>query len=138
MGKRGPQKESTQKLRNRGSNLAKEREGEPSGGDFTGTCPDWIEDRAKAKWFELVPRLKNAGLLTDLDEDVVARYCVWWDDYITLKEASPCAYCDLARCEQQLQKLGSKLGLSPSDRAGLCVSDNKGVKKDKTYSIKFG
>jgi len=137
MGKGGPQKESTVKLRNRGSNLVKGRDNEPSGGDFTCDCPDWMADDARAKWFNLVPKLKNSGILTELDEDVLARYCVWYSDYVTLKKASPAAYCDLARCEQQLQKLGAKLGLSPSDRVGLSVKA-KPEEKDKTYSIKFG
>ena len=90
------------------------------------------------EWYDLVKRLVSSGIITDLDGDVVARYCAWWDGYLNILELNPAAYTDLTRCEAALQKLGSKLGLSPSDRAGLKINDNKEPEDNKSYSIKFG
>ena len=129
----------TQVLRNRGSWRAKNRDGEVEGQHFTEPCPEWMTDRAKAKWFDLIPRLVGSNILTDLDGDVVSRYCSWWDSYLTVLETNPSCYTDLSRCEAALHKLGSKLGLSPSDRVGLKSNKpDKDAKDDKSYSFKLG
>jgi P27 family predicted phage terminase small subunit len=43
-------------------------------------CPSWLDDVAKAKWAELVPELDRLTLLTVLDGDVLAAYCVAWSE----------------------------------------------------------
>lgn len=41
-------------------------------------CPNWLNRAAKAKWRELVPMLRDAGLLTSIDGDALTNYCDTW------------------------------------------------------------
>ncbi len=40
--------------------------------------PEWLSERAQAKWNELAPMLASNGLLTECDLDTLALYCVTW------------------------------------------------------------
>lgn len=39
-------------------------------------CPDWLPDAAKEIWKEEAPRLERLGLLTEIDGEEFARYCL--------------------------------------------------------------
>jgi P27 family predicted phage terminase small subunit len=100
-------------------------------------APEWLSDGAKEKWDELALRLHNLGLLTEIDLDVFAAYCVSWANWRDAEECierfgattkaqsgyeavSP----HVTRAKNHLAeviKLSSLLGLSPSARTRIEV-----------------
>lgn len=130
---RGRKPVPTKKLENRGSWIAKTRDKEPQGGDIQIQSPDWMTIEAERVWDVLLPRLKNAGIVTDLDVDVLARYCQWQAAYQDMIKTCPGNLVDLKKCEDALCKLGAKLGLSPSDRVGLKVNPKDDNNSSKSY-----
>lgn len=55
-------------------------------------APDCLNGPALAKWAELAPRLAKAGILTELDRDCLAGYCM--------------AYGTLIDADEKLQRTG--------------------------------
>src|SRR5687767_9643668 len=41
-------------------------------------CPAWLDDAARKKWKQLAPQLAKLGLLTSIDGDALAGYCIAW------------------------------------------------------------
>ena len=130
MGKRGPQPTPTQTLRNRGSRLVKGREGEPPADstEFTDACPDWLGDRAKETWFDVVPKLKGLGIIGAVDPRIVIDFCHFWGRFVELCIDCPNDIHNQAKASDKAWKAGAKLGLSPADRVGL--KTEKPEKKD--------
>jgi P27 family predicted phage terminase small subunit len=117
---------------------APEREATPNvaSGDQL-KAPEWLSEGAKAKWDELALRLHSLGLLTEIDLDVFAAYCVSWANWRDAEECiekfgattkvqsgyeavSP----HVTRAKNHLAeviKLSSLLGLSPSARTRIEV-----------------
>lgn len=77
MGKRGPAPKPT-KLKilngNPGKRPLNEHQPQPSAGEPQ--CPDWMPAEAKRKWRELVPELLRIGMLTVVDRETLAAYCL--------------------------------------------------------------
>lgn len=107
--------------------------------DVGAVCPDWLSESASLEWKRLAPILENCNILTVADADTLAAYCDSLVNYkrITKKiETAPLIeetnrgtrvnpllaaqknYADL------MIKFGTKLGLSPSDRSSIKISDN--------------
>jgi P27 family predicted phage terminase small subunit len=84
MGRRGPPPKPTMlKLvaGNPGGRPLNMHEPIPPAGEPT--PPDWIDDRARAVWAQVVPRLSSIGLARTIDWPMLARYCqllVMWAD----------------------------------------------------------
>lgn len=140
MGKRGPGRTPTGVLKLRGSWRADARKGEPTPEFGKPTCPRWLSKDAKAIWRTLIPQILHMGILAKIDGHVLARYCQlyahWKEAEAVLirqgatmtvydKLGDPIDYKDrpeVARClrlSEQLCRLESKFGLTPSDRASL-------------------
>ena len=101
-------------------------------------APEWLSQEAKAKWDELALRLHGQGLLTEIDLDVFALYCVTWsrwreaEEALTSKGPTTTAQSGfqavsphVTRAKNHLAeliKLGGLLGLSPSARSRIEVS----------------
>jgi P27 family predicted phage terminase small subunit len=100
-------------------------------------APAWLDERATAKWDELALRLHSLGLLTEIDLDVFAAYCVSWSNW---RDAEECIQKYGATTKAQsgyeavsphvtraknhlaeLIKLSGLLGLSPSSRTRIGV-----------------
>ena len=95
-------------------------------------APEWLSERATDKWNELALRLHSLGLLTEIDLDVFALYCVTWDRWreseeavkkngaITVAQSGYQAVSPhVTRSKNHLAeliKLSGLLGLSPSAR----------------------
>jgi len=100
-------------------------------------APEWLNERAKEKWDELALRLHGLGLLTEIDLDTFALYCVTWDRWREAEEAvtakgptttAQSGYQAVAphvtRAKTHLAeliKLSGLLGLSPSARTRIEV-----------------
>ena len=50
------------------------------------TCPDYLSDKAKAHWPELVKDLGNHGIINELDKDMLGIYCNMFARFIELDE----------------------------------------------------
>lgn len=57
------------KIKNLGKN-------EPKPKPLTPVCPSWLPDKARQIWEEEAPRLERLGLLTEVDGEEFARYCL--------------------------------------------------------------
>lgn len=78
MGARGPQPTPTAMLAARGSWRAKHRSahGEPTPERITPPCPSYLDKAEKQVWRQLAKELAALGLLTRIDRNPLARYCV--------------------------------------------------------------
>lgn len=81
MGKRGPKKTPTAKLRLLNSRKIGNRGKEPKPVRGVPTCPSFLDREAKAEWKRVTPELDRLGLLTKIDRSTLAAYCQTWSDY---------------------------------------------------------
>lgn len=83
--------------------------------------PSWIEGEALSIWRRLVPQLINKNVLTPLDGAALARYCVY--AALWMKELSNPLRTEatLERYANQLSRLETAFGLTPSARASLKI-----------------
>jgi P27 family predicted phage terminase small subunit len=95
--------------------------------------PEHLRGLAKTKWQKIAAQLHRMGVLTEVDQDALARYCITYkrwreaekqverDGEVILttngnQVQNP--YLSIAnRCMAQLNSLGSEFGLTPSSRA---------------------
>src|SRR5262249_16872713 len=76
MGLRGPTPEPSALKRLKGNPGRRPlNEAEPQPNRTPPTCPNWLDDIAKAKWAQIAPELIQLGLLTSVDGDSFAAYC---------------------------------------------------------------
>ena len=102
-------------------------------------CPAWLCARGQSEWQRLAPVLESCGILTMADQNTLATYCDAVANYIkatleindleTFIEQGPHGtkispiisaqrnYADL------MIRFGSKLGLSPSDRTSIKITN---------------
>ena len=109
----------------------------PPKGDLT--CPDWLEDEAKAEWERLAPSLEAMGVLTTADLMAFAGYC---QAYARWREAeefisrhgsifqTPSGYVQqvpqVSIAQQNLrimQSFCSEFGLTPATRSRIIAAN---------------
>lgn len=119
MGKRGPKRTPTAILENRGSRKVEFRKNEPKPGPAMPICPPWIQGEARLTWERVVPELVSLGVMTKLDGFAFSRYCIY--SVLWLKELNNPGRTEatLERYANQLQRLETSFGLTPSARASL-------------------
>lgn len=141
MGKRGPKKTPTAKLRLVNSRKAEERRSEPKPERGIPTCPTFLDREAKAEWKRVTPKLDRMGLLAKIDRATLAAYCQTWSDYTTavksVKREGTVITVDMGKfgkkkmknprvmvlneARSALYRYASIFGLSPSSRADLAT-----------------
>ncbi len=140
MGRRGPVQTPTRILSLRGSWRAKDRPGEPQPRAAAPGKPASLTPAAAVLWDELAPALAAAGVLTQIDRHLLARYCelhVQWDqlhDFIgKAGQAHPVKnhrgeivdvglypqFHAMLKVNEALLRMAQHLGLSPAARAGI-------------------
>jgi P27 family predicted phage terminase small subunit len=95
--------------------------------------PAWLGKVAKAKWRALIPQLEQLGILTAVDGDVLAAYCLAWEE---LQEATHLLQVSRTICRgsgalaahpavamqrsawKAVEKFAALLGLNPHARRG--------------------
>ncbi|NOT01031.1 MAG: phage terminase small subunit P27 family [Phycisphaerales bacterium] len=143
MGRRGPKPLPGTILAFRGSPRANRRADESVVAESgIPTMPEWLNDRGKATWHDLAPKLCAMGVLTTADGLAFARYCDLWarwtdatrfiDEHgmtatITRRtgRVDHVAYPQVriaSRLSDELLKLEREFGLTPSARVGLRVN----------------
>jgi len=148
-------------LKLRGSALAtRERERrEVAGPAGTPRMPDWLDDDAKAAWKQLVPQLREMGVLTRIDGNALARYCTTWaawrkavafirekgDMYPLRDENGAVKYFQQwpqvaisHKLATQLTRLEQEFGMTPSSRARLQMPERKGADDAKERFFNAG
>ena len=97
------------------------------------SCPDHLDDAAKAEWNRISSELAGLGLLTSVDRAALAAYCSSWSRWLTAEEhirkhglvlkapsgypiQSP--YLSIANTAlDQLRKFLIEFGLTPASRS---------------------
>lgn len=141
MGKRGPAPEPTALKAFKGNPGKRPLNGdEPQFPPGTPTCPEWLGDIARAKWFELLGVLtKVPGLLRSGDGEALALYCEAYEEMrlaqdainqegmiVTSEKGGRYQHPAVGiknRAIQRMGRIGALFGLSPSDRAALRIKD---------------
>lgn len=156
MGKRGPAKTPTALLKLSGTHRydARIKQGEPEPPPLEGRePPEWIRERAKEFWSNIIPILESMGVMSNADKDALAMYCqslAKLEEYEKFIEENGSTYTthnavgDISAIRPYPQatmakemtamvsRLGQQFGLTPSSRAHLEVADpDKQLKTDK-------
>ncbi len=152
MGKRGPKPKPTAlKVANGNPGKRKLNAAEPKP-QLVG-CPEppeWLDAVARECWVRHVDELERLGLLTQLDVDLLAAYCVAYSDYRAAREriqdesigrvqvfrddkgvvkaTQVSAEWTIAKqALEQMKRLGAEFGMGPASRTGLTgkTADNQ-------------
>jgi P27 family predicted phage terminase small subunit len=102
-------------------------------------CPAILDEGARAKWDQLCPLLEEAGVLTQIDGDALANYCMAWSRLLKATALADkslpvmkdirgrlCASPLTAIVQKEallINRLGVELGLTPSSRSRLTAPD---------------
>jgi len=137
MGTRGPAPTPTEILKMRGSRRANGRGQELRPAAGKPKCPAWLDEEAKRKWRALARELSAVGLLTVVDGDALAAYCVSWSELRTATEtlqreghtfntdsgylAPHPAVAQQRSAWQAVRAFAALFGLDPSSRSQLTV-----------------
>ena len=144
MGRRGPPKTPTPVLKARGSKLVKHRPDAAIQAE-TPACPAWLSVDARKVWQQVVPQLESRGVLTLIEQGVLARFCDLTARYRAtaeyLNEHGPSVFDKdgntqerpemgrLLKLNEALGRLDAKLGTTPADRgAAMPVTHGKSKK----------
>jgi P27 family predicted phage terminase small subunit len=114
-------------------------------------CPAFLKGLARAQWNKMAPELARLGVLTKIDLDALARYCLiyqrWREAEIEVKRLGVVCktvkgnlvqnpWLSVAnRSNEQLNKLATEFGLTPSSRSKVSAEpmdekNQKGLEKD--------
>jgi len=145
MGRRGPKPTPTPILKLRGTLREGRSRGEPIPHKDMPECPDWIDEEGKHAWAEIVPILKQMGVLTKIDRNALTRYCQTWsrwkkaelfiqkngevytlkDDAGKIKIIQQFPQVSIAnKAGQALTKLEAEFGMTPSSRSRITVPES--------------
>ena len=125
-----------------------ENEPKPQG---VAKMPDWLSDKGKEIWKQSAPKLEAIGLLTEVDDAFFSMYCETWSDYFRacemVEEHGEICYSEKGgayqhpavglknKMREQVIKIGSLFGLSPSNRAGLEVAPRKELDALESFKV---
>jgi len=136
----GPKPKPTALKKLSGRSHHKQNKKEPSPLRLTSVppAPRWLGIIARAKWKELAKDLCALGLLTKIDQDALARFCVvyqrWREAEEKIKEEGEVITTQTGypiqspwlmianKCVLQLNAIGSEFGLSPSSRTRVEIA----------------
>ena len=135
MGKRGPSKTPAAVLKLHGTYRKDRHSGVELPPDAP-SCPEWLDDEAKAEWDRVIGVLVERIGLASVDRAVLSAYCQSWSAYHSAvkwiaengetyeDEYGPKKHpMVLIRNEERaaMFRFAQQLGLSPSSRTGLKV-----------------
>ena len=89
------------------------KEPQASEGDFS-KCPSWLCSEGKKEWKRMSGKLKDAGVLTELDRTAFTVLCQMWGEYVegTINK-EPVSMAHIT----QMRLMASEFGLTPSSRS---------------------
>lgn len=142
MGLRGPKPKPEGWFKARGTRPTRDVRTNPQPAHELPTCPDWLDDEAKACWKELIPQLDAMDVVTKVDGLMLTKYCQLWSRWkkaemfiqrygnsYPIKHENGSVKCFVQYPEvgiartvaMQLARLGAEFGLSPSSRTRINV-----------------
>ena len=83
--------------------------------------PEWLDADAINVWNRLGRRLNMAGILANSDGESFGMFCFWVAKFISMQKDSGNDVYGLSKCMSEIDRLGSKFGYTPADRASLKV-----------------
>lgn len=114
------------------------------------TAPDYLPDKLKAEFDEIARKLLLIGIITELDEDALARYLLAKQQYLQLtssfnKMAKVGTVIDLEKVQrmqdkafQQCRASANDLGLTVKSRANLVMPKVEEPKPNKFSQFNTG
>ena len=106
--------------------------------------PEWVTGKALEKWHDVVPKLQGMRVITPVDVDIIAQYCVMYEQWLRYLEqvrrgldvlvirdkdgkvkymqAAPAATMFM-KLQAAMLKIAREFGLTPSSRVGLEVNN---------------
>lgn len=142
MGKRGPKPTPKETLARRGSRHGQNRTS-PVVTATAPKAPDWLTPVARACWQAITPDLEGMGVLAQIDENALARYCTLWarwrESEDSLARTGPTVelfdgegnvryvqqrpeVAIAATLSGQLTKIEAEFGMTPSSRSRIEVA----------------
>ncbi len=130
----------------KGTHLERLNRNEPKPPADNVVPPAWLEGDALDKWNELAPQLLSLGVLTNVDADSLARYCVTWQEWkkhlaicqkggdvlVLRSETGAVRFASVApsatlvgKYGRELLRLAQEFGLTPSSRSTIVGSAAK-------------
>ena len=119
-------------------------------------CPAHLSAAAKKEWKRITPKLKDLGVISQIDMAALAAYCNaygrWVDSEKKIKSLGssglvsetlsgslqPSVYLQISnRAVEQMFKFLTEFGMSPSSRTRIKPSKNAGEKIDKNGPDRF-
>jgi len=126
-------------------------------------CPNFLNPKARAEWRYIAPQLETVGLLTKIDRALLASYCIAWSrlreaeefiaengtTYETIvfdkwgKETAR-KVCEYPQAKQardaieQIRKICTEFGMSPSSRSRMVLPTEKNVDDDMEKLLSGG
>ncbi|MFA9477574.1 phage terminase small subunit P27 family [Phycisphaerales bacterium AB-hyl4] len=110
---------------------------EPDFPEGLGEVPDWLDDEAKRKWFELAPGLIEVGIAKAVDRDLFASLCQtysnlsrWYEqvrvdgDIVESHRGTKShpIYVLINQAEDRARKIEAQFGIGASNRSRIHVS----------------
>jgi P27 family predicted phage terminase small subunit len=161
MGRRGFKPKPLELKRLHGSWRADVKQPKPIGDGTIPSCPKGLSAKSKEKWFEVIQQLRriSESLLSSVDVQMLARYCVIWelwdkarrfiekngevlvvrDKNNKVKNIKPLPQTKLfLRYSQELLKIEAEFGMSPSARTrvgGESKIANEASKKSRFFKF---
>ena len=105
-------------------------------------CPDWLSAEAKKEWRRVVPELIDIGIISGIDQALLAAYCAQYavmvecEAYI-IEQGGICKYLEgrnsqtsphlaaLAAARKYIKTVSAKFKLSPGAGAELALKRKK-------------
>ena len=104
-------------------------------------CPAWLGEEAKKEWRNMVKKLEPLGLITEIDHATLEAYCVAYGRWAEAEQkvlnegtlyktekgnviTSPRLWV-ANKAMEQMQKLASEFGMTPSARSRIKVEKPK-------------
>jgi P27 family predicted phage terminase small subunit len=132
-----PKPAALKKLTGRSHHKQNPDEPKPERPSAVPPAPRWLGPVAKGLWRKMAKDLWELGVLTEIDLDALARYCVCWERWRKaeriIKEQGEIVktpngysaqnpYLAIAnKCLKQLDSLGAEFGCTPSTRTRVSV-----------------
>lgn len=83
-------------------------------------CPIWLCVEGKKEWRRLARKLKDVGILSELDMTAFTVYCQMWGEYIAgIKANEPVSMAHVT----QMRLMAAEFGLTPSSRSRVVAVD---------------
>ena len=122
---------------------------EPEAPSGAPVCPEHLSETARQHWHRMAAILGEMKILTRADGDALASYCTAYARWVEAEKSinregtvvySPKGYpiqnpflAVANKAMEQMEKIGGRFGLTPSDRARLHVAPDKGEDEMETF-----